>query len=55
MVYSLNYTVRNTMNESLVRINYTAEFVVKKTNPNSTDFVCVLQKRSEEKIDENGT
>ena len=43
------------MNESLVRINYTALFVVKAANLDSTDFVCVLQKRSEEKINDNGT
>ena len=43
------------MNDSLVRINYTAEFVVRDVGSNSTDFVCVLQKRSEEIIDDNGT
>ena len=43
------------MNNSDVRINYTAFYVVKKASENKTDFVAVLQKRSEEKTDDEGT
>ena len=54
-VYHLQYTVATEINNSDVRINYTALYVVKQAAENKTDFVAVLQKRSEEKTDESGT
>ena len=54
-VYHLQYTINTEMENSDVRINYTAFYVVKQATENKTDFMAVLQKRSEEKIDESGT
>ena len=39
--------------ESTVKINYTTFYCVKEVKENQTDFVGVIQKRSEEKIDDN--
>ena len=39
--------------DSTIKINYTTLYVVKESEKNLTEFVCVIQKRSEEKIDGN--